>query len=164
MQEMGDRLRTAGAIGQVHRDPSAAELWRALYPTLSEGEPGLVGAVLGRAEAHVLRLSLTYALLDGSPLIRVPHLEAAVAVWAYADASARRIFAGRLGIGLADTLLELLRERGAMTTTEIHGVFGRHRSKHEIQTALEVLVGADKARSTARATGGRPSTTWEAIP
>ena len=161
-QEMRALVAAARAIGQVRRDADATELWRATYPRLSEGEPGLVGAVLGRAEAHVLRLSLVYALLDASPVIRVPHLEAAVALWQYADASARRIFAGRLGISLADTLLDLLRERGPMTTTEIYAEFGRHRSKTAIHTALEVLRRAGKAHPTTRQTGGRPSTTWEA--
>jgi hypothetical protein len=33
-------------------------------PVLSEGEPGLLGAMIGRAEAQVIRLALIYALFD----------------------------------------------------------------------------------------------------
>jgi hypothetical protein len=154
----------ARGLGEVHRDADAAELWRSIYPALSSAEPGLVGAVLGRAEAQVLRLSLTYALLGGSKVIQVPHLQAAVAVWDYCADSARRIFAGRLGLGVADTVLEVLRTRGAMTTTEIHGIFGRHRRKDEIHAALGALRDAGKVHPTTRETGGRPATTWEITP
>ena len=34
------------------------------YESLSQG-PGLLGAILGRAEAQTVRLALIYALLDG---------------------------------------------------------------------------------------------------
>ena len=34
-------------------------------PALSADRPGLLGAILGRAEAQVLRMALIYALLDG---------------------------------------------------------------------------------------------------
>jgi hypothetical protein len=55
--------RTAG---EITRSEEARELWRACYPALSEGKPGLLGAITARAEAQVLRLSCNYALLDSS--------------------------------------------------------------------------------------------------
>ena len=67
----------ARSIGQMHRDRNAENLWVQIYPQLSEGKPGLVGAMTSRAEAQVLRLSLVYALMDCSPVIQQPHLEAA---------------------------------------------------------------------------------------
>ncbi|MBI3286716.1 MAG: hypothetical protein HYZ68_01580, partial [Chloroflexi bacterium] len=42
-------------------DPQAAELWRAIYADLSSPRPGLVGAILGRAEPQVMRLACLYA-------------------------------------------------------------------------------------------------------
>jgi hypothetical protein len=62
------------------RDPAAAQLWNDYYATLSQAESGLHRAATGRAEAQVLRLSALYAALDRSPLIRLPHLEAALTV------------------------------------------------------------------------------------
>jgi Protein of unknown function (DUF3987) len=156
-------LDTAETLSEVHRDPTAAELWRAIYPALSQGEPGLVGAILGRGEAQVLRLSLIYALLDRARAIGAPHLAAALAVWDYCATSARRIFAGRLGFTIADTLLEVLRARGSQTTTELSGVFGRHQTSATIRTALAQLVDAGKVRSTTRDTAGRSVTTWERV-
>src|SRR5205823_1307849 len=87
IRELGQHLRQAvdGArrIGQMSRDAEAKELWANVYPALSEGETGMLGAVTSRAEAQVLRLSMIYALLDSSDVIRVPHLQAALEVWRY---------------------------------------------------------------------------------
>jgi hypothetical protein len=43
-------------VGELSRDGEARTLWREVYPTVSEGESGMVGAILNRAEAQVLRL------------------------------------------------------------------------------------------------------------
>jgi hypothetical protein len=150
-------------VGTVTRDAEATELWRTIYPALSEAKPGLLGAILGRAEAQVLRLSLIYALLDRSAAIRVPHLAAALAVWDYCDASARQIFGTRVGFTLADVLFEALSQREAMTTTEIHAVVGRNRKAEDIAGALDQLVQAGKIRSVTRPTRGRTATAWEII-
>jgi hypothetical protein len=137
-------------------------LWRDIYPKLSEAEPGLIGAILARGEAHVLRLSVLYALLDRRRAIQASHLEAAVAVWDFSVASARRIFGGRLGFTMADTILEALR-RKSLTDTEIHALFGRHKNKNEIQIALNQILTAGKARFSTIKTDGRNATLWEAV-
>jgi hypothetical protein len=150
-------------VGTVTRAAEATELWRSIYPALSEAKPGLLGAVLGRAEAQVLRLSLIYALLDRSAVVCVPHLSAALAVWDYCDTSARQIFGTRVGFTLADVLFEALAQRESMTTTEIHGVVGRNRKAEDIAGALDQLVQAGKIRSVARPTRGRTATAWEVV-
>ena len=71
---------------ELRRTEGARDLWHAVYATLSEGKPGLLGAVTSRAEAQVLRLSVLYAALDRSSAIDVPHLKAALAVWEYCAA------------------------------------------------------------------------------
>ena len=65
---------------ELCRDEQAREAWRKVYAKLSEGKPGLVGAVTSRAEAQTMRLACLYALLDCSPVIRVDHLLAGLAV------------------------------------------------------------------------------------
>jgi hypothetical protein len=153
----------AGTVGELRRDPEASALWREVYPALSEGEPSMVGAILNRAEAQVLRLSTLYAVLDCAEEIRPPHLQAALALWAYAESSARRIFGRRLGAPLADVILEALRARGPLTGTEVSGLFGRHRSAEEIHQALELLLDFDLVAHRAMATRGRAATIWEAV-
>jgi Protein of unknown function (DUF3987) len=157
--------------GQQHdhyvlvRDDEARALWAAVYPKLSEGESGLLGAVLARAEAHVLRLSLIYAALDRSPVVGHEHLNAALAVWDYADASARRIFGDALGLSVADIILAALRLQGPLTRTQIRDLFKRNKAASEIEAGLRLLADRGKAkRSTRPPDGGdgRPVEVWEA--
>ena len=74
------------------RRTDAGELWHERYPDFSQGRPGLYGAATSRAEAQILRLSAIYAALDRSAFIEPAHLQAALAVWEYCQASARLFF------------------------------------------------------------------------
>jgi Protein of unknown function (DUF3987) len=88
-RQIKDAIAAARRIQGVRRDDEAALLWRTVYGELSEGRPGLLGAVISRAEAQTMRLAMLYALLEGSSLITAAHLQAALAVWEYCEASAR---------------------------------------------------------------------------
>ena len=67
-------------------------MWASEYTALTQSRPGAFGSATSRAPAQTLRLSLIFALLDGSEVIEEWHLRAAPAVWRYCEASARRIF------------------------------------------------------------------------
>jgi hypothetical protein len=134
LKALAARVRDAQAFAEqaseIKRDPDASVLWRELYPSLSEGRPGLLGSATSRAEAQVLRLSMLYALLDSSCTIRQEHLLAAVAIWDFALASARNVFGDSVGDLAADTILAALRRsREGMTQSEIHALFGRNRQE-----------------------------------
>jgi len=152
---------------ELRRTPEAREMWAAVYPALSEGQPGLLGAVLARAEAHVLRLSLLYAVLDGASAVDVVHLAAALALWDYADASARLIFGHRSGLGDLDRVVSALRARGPLNQTEISSLF--YRNKTADQLAILLRLGEEGGRirriptSPSQARGGRPINRWEAV-
>ena len=92
IQPLHHELEKAGTLGKLERDEETRQAWAAIYEELSEGKPGMFGAITARAEAQVLRLSVIYAALDGAEAIRLPHLKAALAVWEYAESSARYIF------------------------------------------------------------------------
>ncbi len=77
-----ERLEFAHRVGLLAREEEARELWHQEYKQLSEGESGLFGAATARAEAHVMRIACTYALLDGVAEICVEHLRASLAVYA----------------------------------------------------------------------------------
>ena len=121
-----------------------------------------MGAVTSRAEAQAVRLSLLYALLDCSDTIRAEHVNAALAVWSYCEASARFIFGDSLGDAAADAILSALREAPTgMPRKDISdSVFQRHKSAGEIDRVLGVLVQAGLARSEREDTGGRPAERW----
>ena len=157
-------VERAQNVSEVTKTNKARTLWRQAYPALSTGRAGLAGMVTSRAEAQVMRLAMLYALLDDSDVIRVSHLESALAVWKYADDSARYIFGDKLGEPLADAILNALRlsEQG-LTRTAISSHFAGHRSSNEIEKALMLLAGEGKAASRTNSTGGRPGELWVAI-
>lgn len=166
-----DELRTVTdhairAQRELRRTPEARRMWEAIYGALSADEPGLLGAVLARAEAHVLRLSLLYAALDRAIAVDTAHLEAALAVWDYADASARAIFGGRSGMSEQDVLVAAVRARGPLTQTEISGLFHRNKPAQQLEALIGLAEEAGlirKATPAIRAGGGRPAMRWEAV-
>lgn len=165
---LADRLRVAildaQAVRQVARDEEANALWRERYHDLTRERHGLLGALLARSEAQVLRLSLLYALLDGHQVIRREHLEAALAMWDYVERSTEFIFGDAVGDPVADELLEVLRRTpDGMTRTEIRDHFGRHRKSDAISRALSELERAGLVRCEREETGGRPSERWFAV-
>jgi Protein of unknown function (DUF3987) len=145
------------------RDDDARALWHEIYPRLSEGRPGMLGAVTARAEAIVMRTATIYAVLDGRTQIGVEHLRAALAVWRYCEDSARYIFGDAVGDPVADELLAALRSRPeGMTRTEIRDLFGRHRSGPRIESALALLASVGAAAMGTEQTAGRPVERWRA--
>jgi len=93
IEGLRDSVDFARKVNEMRRDSEAEELWAAVYPELSEGKPGLVGAVISRAEAQVMRIACLYALLDKSGLVRGEHLKAALGLWDYSEESAMAICA-----------------------------------------------------------------------
>lgn len=145
---------------QITRDKDAAKLWREVYGPLSEGRPGLVGALCNRSEAQVVRLSLTYALMDCSTEIRPEHLQAALAVWDYCEASVRYVFGDKTGNPVADRILDELREHPeGITAEDIYNLFGKRRTAEKDQ-ALEMLLRLKRIVKVAVSTKGRPITLY----
>lgn len=148
--------RTVEAIG---RAADAAEAWRAVYPSLSEGKLGLVGAIIARAEAQALRIAAVYALLDRSPVICLPHLEAALAIVDFCEASARWIFGDATGDPVADQIFAAL-SGGRLTRSDLYDLFGRNVSSGRLDAALRTLLERGLIRTYRDASGpGRP-TIW----
>lgn len=149
---------------ELKRDDEARAIWFELYADLSEGKPGMLGAVTSRAEAQVMRLSCIYALLDCSPIIRASHLRAALAVWKYCEASAAFVFGDALGDSIADEILHTLRSRTeGITRHEIRDHFQRHKSSAQIGVALNLLAEHGLARYKKEDSGGRPTERWFAL-
>jgi hypothetical protein len=164
------RLRKAADFARsatlVKRSPEAKKLWAEIYATLSADRAGLLGAITNRAEAQVMRLALTYALLDCSPQIEVAHLRAALAVWDYCDRSAKFIFGEALGDKVADRILDELRCAGArgLTRNELRELFKRNLTGAKTEAALGLLERLHLAHWTKepRQGAGRPTTVWRA--
>jgi hypothetical protein len=155
------------------RDGAARELWRDCYPVLSELHPacpgvprgrpwGLRGAATSRAEAQILRLSAIYAALDGSSVVGLPHLQAALAVWDYCSASASLLFGESTGDAIADRIRDALEERPeGLSKNQIRRLVHGHITCDRIDAALEQLTAIDAAGCRSEHTAG-PSTLWSA--
>lgn len=163
IQRLGGAIQFGREPRQLRCDEEAREIWAGVYPELSEGKPGLLGSLIGRAEAQTMRLACLYALLDRSPAVRPEHLMAALALWDYCEASTRGIFGDALGNTVADEILRALRDapRG-LTRTEIRDVFGRNRGSEEVGRALALLLEQGLAKPHKEETGGRPAERWVA--
>jgi Protein of unknown function (DUF3987) len=137
------RLRTAVQAakvrGVIERDAAARELWADEYRRITRGRAGLRGALCGRAEAHVLRLSLLYALFDSSSTIRPEHLQAALAVWDYCERSVGHIFGGATGDADRERILTEL-SNGPLTITELRRLFSNNRDGDWIKGKMAMLV------------------------
>ena len=159
-----DWAHNAGSV-RLTRDDQARDLWRERYPALSQVRPGLYGAATSRAEAQVLRLSAIYAVLDCSPTITLPHLQAALAVWDYCSASSSILFGTSTGDHTADRIREAINASSdGLSRKQISALFHGHLSSDRIEAALEQLVQLDAIHQSSRPSGGRPSTHWSAIP
>jgi hypothetical protein len=150
-------------LGRARQFAQAKELWQGVYPELSEGHPGLEGALTARAEAQVLRMALIYALLDRSQTIMSEHLRAALEVWRYCAESAAYIFGKRSGDPIADEILVELRKRGSLDRTAIRDLFSKHQNVARINEALNVLQSLGRVRVEQVPTEGRPREVWHAL-
>jgi uncharacterized protein DUF3987 len=148
---------------RVTRDQKATKVWHAIYEELSAGRPGLVGKILSRAEAQVMRLACLYALLDSSEQVKAEHLGAAVAIWEYCEASARLVFGDGMGDPDAEKVLKALKEQPAgLTRSQVNiDVFRRNRKAEELTALLsDLLTQGLIHRKTDQSTGGRAAERW----
>ena len=122
----------------------------------------MAGALLGRAEAQVMRISGLYAVLDSQAAIDLPHLKAGLALWQHAEASTRLIFGDSLGDTIADTILTALRTMGERSDSQISDLFGRHLTASKLERSKAVLLTAGLAHRATVETGGRPRIVWRA--
>ena len=164
VRQLRENIQRARNIGEIARDDETRQLWAGIYEGLSDGKPGLFGKMVARAEAQVLRLSVVYAILDGSGTIRQPHLMAALAVWAYVEESIKFIFGDATGDPIADRILESLSDRGELTRTEISYLFKRNTDSSRISTALNLLATTNRAELEMRPPEdgkGRSAEVWK---
>ena len=128
-----------------------------------------------RAETHVFRLAIAYAIADGAKVVTQVHIGAAMALWSYCAQSAERIFATPTG-GLPPKvdpkrrgqLFEYLHRCGTwVPRAEImgDGLFHNNLRKADFDAIVTALDadGLIEAR-TISGTGGTPRTEYRIAP
>jgi hypothetical protein len=157
-------LKHAQMAGHVTLDDPARELWHHAYRQLAaQPADGIVGQLTARAEAHIIRLALLYALADGQRQIRPPHLTAALALHDYATRSAAWALTGATGQPLAEQIHAILVQHpGGLTRSQISHTLRHNQPAGEIDNALHALQDTGRATTTQIPTGGRPARLWTA--
>jgi hypothetical protein len=165
INQLKDTIEWARGVEEMERDDDANQLWESEYEDLSADLPGRFGAAIGRGEGQALRLSMLYALLDKSRIIKLVHLKAALALWQYCVDSARHLFLTTLENPNAAKIFAALRQKpNGMTRNEISvTVFQRHLSRVKIDEALKYLRCLGFARCVMQETAGRSAERWSAI-
>ncbi|MCL2124180.1 MAG: DUF6371 domain-containing protein, partial [Desulfovibrionaceae bacterium] len=154
-RELWRLVEKAQKFGLVTMSAGAKALWASVYPELSREHSGLAGCIINRAEAQTVRLALVYALLDGQNTILERHLDAALALWRYAQESALYIFGDRSADPLEAKILEALKQ-GPLTATELSAVFSRHVPRDRLQPLLQRMEAQQRISIAKQKNGGRP--------
>jgi hypothetical protein len=161
---LGSAIRHARTASRLKLATDARELWHHAYQQLATVPPaGIAGALCARAEAHVIRLALLYALADGEQQINSEHLQAALALWDYAARSASWALHGATGDPLAEQIHAALQAHpDGLTRSQISNTLQHNRPTNQIQQALNALQLAGRANRSPIPTAGRPAELWTA--
>ena len=163
VHKLRDAVEFATNAEEVTLSQEARQDWLGVYAQLSEGKPGICGALLARAEAYVRRISALYALLDKTTVIGHQHIGAALALWQYTEDSAAWVFGDKLGDPIADTILDRVKiSPDGLTDSQISDLFGRHESASRLSAAKGRLQAQGKIESRELVTPGRSTTKWHA--
>lgn len=166
-QLLADALKNvidaARKVGCMNRSDAARQLWREVYPKLTGDRPGSFGAITSRAEAHVLRLSMIYALLDGSSQIELCHLKAALECWRYCQDSARYIWGDFKENAIAEKIRIALAATGesGLTRSQLNGALGGRITVEEFAPELGKMISRGEVAELTKDTGGRRATIYK---
>ena len=162
-RQLAASLQHAQQAGQVRLNTDARQLWHDAYRQLAQPQPGIVGQITARAEAHTIRLALLYALADGQRQIGPPHLNAALALHDYTARSAAWALTGATGEPLAEQIHAALQANPAgLTRSQISDTLKHNQPAGQLDHALNTLQAAGRATVTQIPTGGRPAQLWTA--
>lgn len=161
-RKLASAIDAARKISRMTRSDEARKLWHEVYPKLSGDRAGNFGAITSRAEAHVLRLSMIYALLDGSSQIELCHLKAALECWRYCQDSALYIWGDFTG-GLAGKIRDALADAGAngLTRSQLNRELGGRIAVEDFEPELCKMISTGEVIEFFKDTGGRRATIYK---
>jgi len=161
LNRLSECLEFGRNAGEMRFDDETGLIWDGVYSGLSEGKPGLFGAVISRAEAQVIRLACIYAILDKSTVLHKEHLYASLALWDYSEQSARYIFGDSIGDWIADRIYNAIKDSAnGLSRTEISKLFKGNIEGQRIDTALRSLEGYGLIQMVKKGTSGRSIEQW----
>lgn len=151
----------------IQRDADAKVLWKKVYNELAdladEGE-GILHELTARADIHIVRLSSIYAVFDGSPVVQIPHLVAAIELWAFVERSLQHIYGSAPRIDPDEETIWRRLQQCPASRNQLIDLFNRNRSAAQIEAVMERFEGRGLVRWEMVETGGRAAKVWSAVP
>jgi hypothetical protein len=121
-------------------DTTTRQMWKECYEEMTRPQLGIAGELLHRGDAHVIRLSMIYALLDRSETIHRSHLSAALEIWHYCDDSVRFLYGDTVGDRVADVIWNAAeRSKRGLTRTDIFRLLSNNADRNDLDRALALL-------------------------
>ncbi len=144
------------------RDDDAKKLWKTMYHDLITLRSGRYGMATVRRAPMVMRLAVIFAVLDRDYYVRVHHLKAALAVWAYCDRTAAHIWGcPKLEGNLEKLLAFIANANGGVTRTDINRKLFKGRLKPlELDRLLAQAQATNQIVYRLVKTGGAPRHEW----
>jgi hypothetical protein len=162
-RQLSGAIDAARKVGRMMRSEEARRLWHEVYPKLSGDRPGNFGAITSRAEAHVLRLSMIYALLDGSPQIELAHLKAALECWRYCQDSALYIWGDFTQCSISEKIRVALAAAGGngLMRSQLNDALGGRITADEFSPELGKMISKGEVIQCFKETQGRRATIYK---
>jgi hypothetical protein len=162
-ERLKDAFAYAQTVGEMPLSKEGKVAWEEMYAGLSEGKPGVAGALVGRGEAQVRRLAALYALLDQSAMVTDVHLNAALALWRFAEESVAWIFTGMEPDDVSQRILSALMQHGVLDDSAISALFHNNVPGLVLEEAKQALKRDGYIMDGAMPTKGRPRRLWRWI-
>jgi Protein of unknown function (DUF3987) len=155
--------KSAVQLGEIQFTDQFWKSWEGAYKGLNSDRPDSRAAdATARAVTMVLRLSMLYTLINGDREIGADHLDAALALWSYADHSARWVFSTHEleqrseGVGGLANFILSGRNEGRTRSEISRDYFKRNKTAAEIDVELTPLVHDGVVIEIKEETGARP--------
>jgi len=163
-RQLAEALRFAHDGGEVSLSPEARHVWGEMYGQITSDEPGALGAVTARVEAHALRLALTLSLLERSPQIEKRHLVQTMGILDYCHDSATYLFGAMGADKTSEQVLGIIQGAGTtgLSQTGIRIALSGHIKAERLVMILAELQTSGRITQTTTKTSGRPVTIWRA--
>jgi hypothetical protein len=147
VKQVMEAVLGAKSINRMTFSKKSKKLWKETYPELTNERSGFFGALSGRAAPQVLRLTMIYALWDKSSVIHQPHLEAALALWAYSEESIKLIFGDKTGDPEVDQVAKCVRVFKRVSRSQVYDWVGHRNNQKRIDEIWEKVQALGVARS-----------------
>jgi hypothetical protein len=164
LRDLQDRVRSvvnhARNVGRMKRSQAADRIWEEEYYRRAEIRAGgVVGAIIGRAEPQLLRLSMLAALCRREDVVDAEDLTAAVDLWRYVDETVRMLFAS-CEDPLVARIIDTIRAEPGISRSTLHRLTAKAMSADRFVAALERAAATGAVESDRLETGGRPREVW----